>query len=194
MQANAFTWEYETNVNVLKTTIQVAAPFEEGLPPASPPSEQFEAIWDTGSPNSAISNAIVQTYKLDPTGECDAITGIGQSKKPTYSVSLWLPSRICIPKVPVIQLELKGADVLIGMDIISQGDFAVTHKKGKTVLSFRIPSTECIDFTEKTSITTANGKVLKKIPIEPEKVIPKVGRNDLCPCGSGLKYKRCHGK
>jgi len=22
----------------------------------------------------------------------------------------------------------------------------------------------------------------------------KVGRNDLCPCGSGLKYKNCHGK
>jgi hypothetical protein len=22
---------------------------------------------------------------------------------------------------------------------------------------------------------------------------PKVGRNDLCPCGSGKKYKRCHG-
>ncbi len=21
-----------------------------------------------------------------------------------------------------------------------------------------------------------------------------VGRNDVCPCGSGLKYKRCHGK
>jgi preprotein translocase subunit SecA len=21
-----------------------------------------------------------------------------------------------------------------------------------------------------------------------------VGRNDLCPCGSGLKYKRCHGR
>ena len=23
---------------------------------------------------------------------------------------------------------------------------------------------------------------------------PKVGRNDLCPCGSGKKYKQCHGK
>jgi preprotein translocase subunit SecA len=23
---------------------------------------------------------------------------------------------------------------------------------------------------------------------------PKVGRNDPCPCGSGKKYKRCHGK
>ena len=24
--------------------------------------------------------------------------------------------------------------------------------------------------------------------------VPKVGRNDLCPCGSGKKYKNCHGK
>ena len=23
---------------------------------------------------------------------------------------------------------------------------------------------------------------------------PKVGRNDTCPCGSGKKYKQCHGK
>lgn len=23
---------------------------------------------------------------------------------------------------------------------------------------------------------------------------PKVGRNDPCPCGSGKKYKHCHGK
>ena len=22
----------------------------------------------------------------------------------------------------------------------------------------------------------------------------KIGRNDPCPCGSGLKYKQCHGK
>ena len=22
----------------------------------------------------------------------------------------------------------------------------------------------------------------------------KVGRNDLCPCGSGKKYKACHGR
>ncbi len=31
----------------------------------------------------------------------------------------------------------------------------------------------------------------KKMPI---KVGPKVGRNDPCPCGSGKKYKNCHGK
>jgi preprotein translocase subunit SecA len=22
---------------------------------------------------------------------------------------------------------------------------------------------------------------------------PRVGRNDPCPCGSGKKYKKCHG-
>ena len=29
---------------------------------------------------------------------------------------------------------------------------------------------------------------------EPIRVGPKVGRNDPCPCGSGKKYKHCHGK
>ena len=24
--------------------------------------------------------------------------------------------------------------------------------------------------------------------------LPRVGRNDPCPCGSGKKYKACHGK
>ena len=31
----------------------------------------------------------------------------------------------------------------------------------------------------------------KKMPV---KVGPKIGRNDPCPCGSGKKYKNCHGK
>jgi preprotein translocase subunit SecA len=29
---------------------------------------------------------------------------------------------------------------------------------------------------------------------EPIRVEPKIGRNDPCPCGSGKKYKNCHGK
>jgi len=29
---------------------------------------------------------------------------------------------------------------------------------------------------------------------EPVKVGPKIGRNDACPCGSGKKFKNCHGK
>jgi len=33
-----------------------------------------------------------------------------------------------------------------------------------------------------------------EFPDIPEKQIPKVGRNEKCPCGSNLKYKRCHGR
>ncbi|MDX9749542.1 MAG: SEC-C metal-binding domain-containing protein, partial [Flavobacteriales bacterium] len=31
-------------------------------------------------------------------------------------------------------------------------------------------------------------------PVEPVRVEKKVGRNDPCPCGSGKKYKQCHGR
>ncbi len=30
----------------------------------------------------------------------------------------------------------------------------------------------------------------KKSPLE---AVPKVGRNERCPCGSNIKHKRCHG-
>jgi preprotein translocase subunit SecA len=33
-----------------------------------------------------------------------------------------------------------------------------------------------------------------KVVVEPiKRDLPKVGRNDVCPCGSGKKYKKCHG-
>src|SRR5439155_10840515 len=28
----------------------------------------------------------------------------------------------------------------------------------------------------------------------PRRSVPQVGRNDPCPCGSGKKFKRCHGR
>jgi preprotein translocase subunit SecA len=31
-------------------------------------------------------------------------------------------------------------------------------------------------------------------PVQPVHAEKKAGRNDPCPCGSGLKYKKCHGK
>ena len=34
----------------------------------------------------------------------------------------------------------------------------------------------------------------RKLPAVAENTLPRVGRNDPCPCGSGKKYKLCHGK
>ncbi|MBK7107771.1 MAG: preprotein translocase subunit SecA [Chitinophagales bacterium] len=42
------------------------------------------------------------------------------------------------------------------------------------------------------AVRTSGGEQQK--PLEPVRVEKKVGRNDACPCGSGKKYKNCHGK
>ena len=34
----------------------------------------------------------------------------------------------------------------------------------------------------------------EKVPQTPIKAEVKVGRNEPCPCGSGKKFKNCHGK
>ena len=33
----------------------------------------------------------------------------------------------------------------------------------------------------------------QRMPGAPTRAVAKVGRNERCPCGSGLKYKHCHG-
>ena len=44
--------------------------------------------------------------------------------------------------------------------------------------------------TDPSQLTT-NGEQRSRMPVRVDK---QVGRNDPCPCGSGLKYKNCHGK
>ena len=42
---------------------------------------------------------------------------------------------------------------------------------------------------------SANNQQMKKSMGQANvKMTNKVGRNDPCPCGSGKKYKHCHGK
>jgi preprotein translocase subunit SecA len=42
-------------------------------------------------------------------------------------------------------------------------------------------------------VKTAEGRTIKKVQAGGQASSEKVGRNDPCPCGSGNKYKRCHG-
>ena len=46
------------------------------------------------------------------------------------------------------------------------------------------------DFSQYSSTGGGNDKNQKTEPVRVDK---KVGRNDPCPCGSGKKYKQCHG-
>ena len=45
--------------------------------------------------------------------------------------------------------------------------------------------------TSRTDLVTTGGEAKSKMPVHVDRT---VGRNDPCPCGSGKKYKNCHGK
>ena len=45
--------------------------------------------------------------------------------------------------------------------------------------------------TSRSDLATNGGEPKSNAPVRVEK---KIGRNDPCPCGSGKKYKNCHGK
>ena len=53
--------------------------------------------------------------------------------------------------------------------------------------------------TSKSDVSSGSGTNTPEAPREPQHVQPirvekRVGRNDPCPCGSGKKFKSCHGK
>ena len=53
---------------------------------------------------------------------------------------------MAIVGVRAVEGTIVGGDILVGMDIIGTGDFAVTHHEGKTTWTFRFPSCDEIDF------------------------------------------------
>jgi len=185
----AFTTPSTGIVNVLKNKVQITKAFNpSSIPKPINPQElaakEYTAIWDTGATNTIITQKVVNDLGLKPIGMTQLSTANDKKDAPVYLVAIFLPHFVYFPELMVAEATVTSdAEVLIGMDIISQGDFAVTNKDGKTVFSFRMPSVECIDFVKQIE----NLKAAKK-PVE------KVGRNDPCPCGSGKKYKKCCGK
>lgn len=54
---------------------------------------------------------------------------------------------------------------------------------------------ECADeFWPAVLATYRYGNALRRRPSTVRRETPKIGRNDPCPCGSGKKFKNCHGK
>ncbi len=109
--------------------------------------KMWSAIWDTGATKSCITQRVVDDLHLISVGQTEMGTASGTATVDTYYVDIGLPNRIIIPNILVSCANLgRDLDVLIGMDIISLGDFAITNVGGKTTFSFRFPSVSEIDF------------------------------------------------
>ncbi len=104
------------------------------------------SIFDTGATRSVISEKIAKTLGLVPVGQCSVGTAGGRVIQKMYMVHFVLPNQVIIGGMEVTSAPLPNIDALIGMDIITLGDFAISSYKGNTFFSFQIPSTHCIDF------------------------------------------------
>lgn len=155
---SAFTTKYNGIANLLSTQIWVAEAFDSSNQTIKPNLIEYKCIWDTGATNSVISPKIVADLGLQPTGKKVCFTAGGQKEMDTYLVAIKLPNGVGFPSVNVTEAKVQGFDALIGMDIISGGDFAVTAENGKTILSYQYPSAKTIDFVE---------QIKKKNPTSP---------------------------
>ncbi len=180
--AKAFTQRYNGITDVLKTECIVYPAFDPKVQ-RLPDGCKVECLWDTGATNSVISARLVKALNLKPIGKVTISHAQGQTDVNTYLINIMLTNNVGVTFLRVSEGVLSGFDMLIGMDIISQGDFSLSCSSGKTVFSFQTPSTHEVDYV--------TGKMVQT-PIVKDKNEP--GRNDPCPCGSGKKYKHCCGK
>ncbi len=144
----AFTLKSRTRLKALKSEVKISSTTykKEGNLPTF---RMYYAIWDTGATGSVITKRVADECGLKPYSMIKCHTASGIMTTPVYYVDMILPNDIVAAFIPVSEgLLSPDIDVLIGMDIISHGDFAVTNKDGETMFSFMTPSREHIDFTD----------------------------------------------
>jgi hypothetical protein len=142
------TREYDGIANAL-TCLVTLAPYHRGDSPENVSKKHHinaEALFDTGAMRSVISEKAARDLRLVNVGECSVGTAGGLVIQPMYIVTFGFPNMIVVTGVEVTAAPLSDIDALIGMDIITLGDFAITHLRGKTVSTFQIPSTHHFDF------------------------------------------------
>lgn len=104
------------------------------------PAKKWTALWDTGATGSVISPNIVAVLGLTPVSHILSKSIHGIKWSPQYNVNILLPSGMVAKKVLAIEGDPIGCDMLIGMDIISKGDFVYSYNDGATQFGFRAPS------------------------------------------------------
>lgn len=187
-QFKSYTQKHNDLAHALKEDVLISA--DRDMYPNSK-SGRYTCVFDTGASCSAINKKIARECNLTPISKAKVNTAGGVVIQDVYLVNIELPTGT-IEKVKATAMEeINGTDVLIGMDIITLGDFAITNMDGKTVFSFRIPSCETIDYCKEAS--KINKKMLEKELKKREELLRQHG-NEKCPCGSGRKYRYCCGK
>lgn len=143
---NAFTITEETIVNQLLVPADIVNPLT---------GERFKtvALWDTGAASTVITSKIAARLGLTITGTIVTKGLHAKRKVCQYHAAIHIGDiRLTLPVTECSKAISPQVECVIGMDIISQGDMALTNHGGRTTLTFRIPSQGNIDFIPDKSI------------------------------------------
>ncbi len=86
---------------------------------------------------------------------------------------------------PVVEYKFTGYDMFNAMTD------AIRHDTATAILNVRIEEKVEREEVAKVTGTNKDASAMKE-PVKRKEA--KIGRNDPCPCGSGKKYKMCHGR
>lgn len=104
-------------------------------------------------------------------------------------------------KNPLLEYKLEGFDIFDTM--IEQIKSSVVKIMNRVQIRSdnrterRAPVRTSESHSMESAFRSSGPAPARETPVSPVQVIrsaPKVGRNDPCPCGSGKKYKNCHGR
>jgi predicted aspartyl protease len=111
-----------------------------GVSATGPKDTATDALWDTGATLSAITPRIQRELGLVPIGT-RSIRGVTDIREVNVVIlTIELPNNILKKNVVVAVCDFSSTvGALIGMDIITLGDFALLHGGGRTVFSFTTP-------------------------------------------------------
>jgi hypothetical protein len=141
-------------VDQLISRVKVMPILTADLSPHIVPIE-LDALWDTGAMVTCVTPAVRNRLKLSPSAldESTILSGLtGNAPAERTFISIQLANSLEIEYCPVYVVDFEDDDfeMIIGMDIITMGDFAVCNTGGETSFSFVIPSfPDRINFTEK---------------------------------------------
>jgi hypothetical protein len=161
----AFTADFPRIAPALLSEVGVSLPHQQ-LPVNT---SRLWGLWDTGATGCAIKDSVAKAIGAQPISKVIVHGVHGPQPCNQYLVNFYLPNRIRMESIPATELfDNAKFDTLIGMDIISLGDFSTSTIGGKTSFTFRIPSCQKQDFA---------------------RFWPK--DNSVCVCGSGYMFKNC---
>lgn len=149
MKPKAFTLKNPATLRALITPCDISQAYDKRFcSDPHPLMKRFKGLWDTGASASMISEKVVKELGLHPIRQIETHHAQGTTMSNLYYINIVIPNGIEIINIAASEGKLHDFDMLIGMDVIALGDFALTHKNDHTVFSFQIPATHEYDFVK----------------------------------------------